>query len=835
MSCRYENRESRYEDRSSRSYQQSSQPRPDSGQSTSTRYSNRRYDNYSDTVPPGTEPMDYDRYRNEYNDTRGTVNVSSERESKRDRELRDAVARDWERTRDREIEQRERERMKEYEEYHRPSFRKSSSPDKVRKRSDERSHERGKENKQHSEGHDSGSTREKPVDQYRDHSHKNVDSFKNVDSYKSTDRERFPVLVDLKKEPSLEKEKKKEDVPTPTKDKKKDKEKKKRKKEEGEKKEKKKKRKEKKEILEKAKAEEKILRVTEAKPIVIAQNVVSKIEDPLYGDIEGTSVDKEVVQNYGKTDPITSEIGNNQATDQNVPGSSESKENVVLAPLPELSKWELDDELPGQEDKLSGDDPSNSSDHKIVTSEVLKRAENAIFQKAINAIRPIDVVKKPVVPEKVPEKDKKEKKDTKEPTVKEEVLEEPITLSPEEGEIPREARKVANSIQITIPSHQPKAPERSVEVAVASKSTDRDVTKIQSRSEKTKLSSVPVIPSSPVRLSAKERLGAKVETDKEETRRVRSTVEQKSRSRSPKRYLERKFNDRDKQRDISPGGRRVVVGSSWSRDKDRDENRRERRVSESSKGIEKRHDKGLERDKDRRKEKNKKSGSPSREAKHRKELKPEKILIQKKDNKTDERLVTVKVSEPQEGSNKKTRKNPKLTSDRKKSILDEANFEPDYDGSEPDSEPEVPGEEKNLLVNVTLNQVSPSKKRSRSPSENKEKKKLKTDNEVIETSDKSLKEKVNDKVKKMETEDSSASDSSSDTSSDSSIDRKKHRKKKKSKKRKKKKAKKRKNSSSDSDSSDLSSSDSDIGKKKKKHKHRKKSSKTKKRKKSKHK
>lgn len=832
MACRYENRENRYEDRPSRSYQQPSQPRPDSGQSTSTRYSSRRYDNYSDTVPPGTEPMDYDRYRNEYNEPRGAVNAPAERESKRDRELRDAVARDWERTRDREIEQRERERMKEYDDYHRTSFRKSSTPDKVRKRSDERSHERGKENKQHSEGHDSVSTREKPGELYRDHSHKNVDSSKNSDSYKSSERERLQVLVDLKKEPSVEKEKKKEDIPTPTKDKKKDKEKKKRKKEEGEKKEKKKKRKEKKEIQEKAKAEEKILRVTEAKPIVITQNVLSKVEDPLYGDIEGTTVDKEVVENYGKTDPITSGIGNIEATAQlNVSESSEPKENVVLAPLPELSKWELDDELPGQEDKMSRDDPSHSSDQKIVTSEVLKRAENAIFQKAINAIRPIDIAKKPVVPEKVPEKDKKEKRDTKDQTAKEDTIEEAITLSPEEGEIPREARKVANSIQITIPSHQPKAPERSVEVAIAVKSTERDVTKIQSRSEKTKLSSVPVIPSSPVRLSAKERLGAKVETDREETRRVRSTVEQKSRSRSPKRYFER----RDKQRDISPGGRRVVVGSSWSRDKDRDENRRERRVSESGKGIEKRHDKGFEREKDRKKEKDKKSGSPSRDTKHRKDLKPEKIVIQKKDDKTDERLVTVKVSESHEGSSKKMRKNPKLSSDRKRSILDEANFEPDYDESGPETEPEVPGEEKNLLVNVTLNQVSPTKKRSRSPSENKEKKKLKTDVEVMETLEKSMKEKVVDKVKKMEMEESSGSDSSSDTSSDSSIDRKKHKKKKKSKKRRKKKAKKRKNSSSDSDSSDSSSSDSDIGKKKKKHKHRKKSSKSKKRKKSKHK
>lgn len=827
---RYENR---YEDRPSRSYpqQQPSQSRQEPASQTS-RYSGRRHDNYGDTVPPGTEPVGYDRYGADYSEHRVVVTIPSEsRETKRDREVRDTVARDWERTRDREMEQREKERLREYEEYHRSSYRKSPSPEKHRKKSKERSHERGKENKQHS-----GEAIE-AISMMRDH---RTDVYKSIESYKKPgeiQQSRVSVLVDLKREPSVEKDKKKDETLTPVKEKdkkkekEKEKEKKKKRRDEGDKKEKKKKRKDKKEGTVKGKSEEKIVASkTGVKPIIIATKTESNI-DPLYGDIEGAKVDKEVVENYGKVDKNE----NNKSLD--VP-AIEIKENVVLAPVPELSKWELDDDLHSQEDRISGDDGSSLTDKKVVTSEVLKRAENAIFQKAINAIRPIDVGKKtvPVVQEKIIEKEKKEKKESKDTTLKEQTTEETLEISPETAIESREARKVANSIQITIPSNQTKMSERSVEIAVSSASKESsDQSKSRSRLDRSKIvSAVPVVPSSPVRVSAKERLGAKVENDREEIRRVRSTVERKSRSRSPKRYVERKYSERDKPREISPGGRRVIVSSSWSREKDRaEDNRKERRVGEN-KSLERRNEKVFDKEKEKRREK--KSRSSSRERKHKKEMKTEKIIIRKRDEKPEERQVTVKVEPKKESMDKKLRKNPRLASDRRKSALDEANFEPDYDETDPDSEPEVPGEEKNLLVNVTVNQSSPSKKRSRSPSESKDKKKLKSavelDKEVLEKAP-----KENEKLKKPkgESEDSSESVSSSDSSSDSSVDRKKHRKKKKSKKRRKKKTKKRKNSSSDSDSSDSSSSDSDTVKKKKKHKHRRKTNKSKKRKKSKHK
>ncbi|XP_022904042.2 E3 ubiquitin-protein ligase RBBP6 isoform X1 [Onthophagus taurus] len=62
----------------------------------------------------------------------------------------------------------------------------------------------------------------------------------------------------------------------------------------------------------------------------------------------------------------------------------------VLAPLPEKSRWELEDDgSPTMDTKLDGKQERSGK----VTNEVLKRAENAIFAKAINAIRPIEIKK----------------------------------------------------------------------------------------------------------------------------------------------------------------------------------------------------------------------------------------------------------------------------------------------------------------------------------------------------------------------------------------------------------------------------------------------------------
>uniref|UniRef100_A0A1Q3FWQ7 Putative e3 ubiquitin ligase n=1 Tax=Culex tarsalis TaxID=7177 RepID=A0A1Q3FWQ7_CULTA len=70
--------------------------------------------------------------------------------------------------------------------------------------------------------------------------------------------------------------------------------------------------------------------------------------------------------------------------------------------IPELSKWELDEDTPhiastDRKVTLAADDGSSNGKHDDsstkVTTEVLKRAENAIFTRAINAIRPIEIKK----------------------------------------------------------------------------------------------------------------------------------------------------------------------------------------------------------------------------------------------------------------------------------------------------------------------------------------------------------------------------------------------------------------------------------------------------------
>lgn len=89
--------------------------------------------------------------------------------------------------------------------------------------------------------------------------------------------------------------------------------------------------------------------------------------------------------------------------------TSSPKKEECLAAMPEPSKWERDDKPNGEDDddeekSATPERPSetnvnnnvlgeNDEGKKLVTTEVIKRAENAIFQKAINAIRPIEIKK----------------------------------------------------------------------------------------------------------------------------------------------------------------------------------------------------------------------------------------------------------------------------------------------------------------------------------------------------------------------------------------------------------------------------------------------------------
>lgn len=147
----------------------------------------------------------------------------------------------------------------------------------------------------------------------------------------------------------------------------------------------------------------------------------------LYGDISNEDIDTKVMENYGKIEEekledtlVTYETKSTQEDEGIEEGEikefeeeeSEEKDILelhlndidlkaeldksdILAPVPEKSKWEV------EEDILTSPRDSSKSDLKIdksgkVTNEVLKRAENAIFAKAIKAIRPLEIKKREV-------------------------------------------------------------------------------------------------------------------------------------------------------------------------------------------------------------------------------------------------------------------------------------------------------------------------------------------------------------------------------------------------------------------------------------------------------
>nr|XP_023022973.1 E3 ubiquitin-protein ligase RBBP6 isoform X1 [Leptinotarsa decemlineata] len=147
-----------------------------------------------------------------------------------------------------------------------------------------------------------------------------------------------------------------------------------------------------------------------------------ELKPDLYGEIPTEDIDTSVMENYGKLDneliyegdeefsqrtrdepEETMEEGEIKELDDeekdvlelhttDMDLKTEIDKSDILAPVPEKSKWENDDEgLTSPKDSNKSDSKSDKSGK--VTNEVLKRAENAIFAKAINAIRPIEIKK----------------------------------------------------------------------------------------------------------------------------------------------------------------------------------------------------------------------------------------------------------------------------------------------------------------------------------------------------------------------------------------------------------------------------------------------------------
>jgi len=605
--------------------------------------------------------------------------------------------------------------------------------------------------------------------------------------------------------------------------------------------------------------------------------------DSLYGGLDDAEINTVITEKYSllsehlETSEAKETVAAAILTTEKSP-----KKDEFLAPIPELSKWERDDtiEKPDDDDEDASESPMEKMQRedepksiKMVTSEVLKRAENAIFQKAINAIRPIEI-------KKISESRKILYQNP-----------EPKVLEAAEVASNREPRK---SVNVTINVGRN---ERNVEITEPVKKAKLDRTKFKPVPETTAYS--------PTRLSAKERLGEKIEDNKDRKispikgflERRDSKNENQSRSRSPRREKrisspvldrradasslslntgsERKVFLEERKRDNKERGDRSKERSDFrsdrhgsdlrseresridcrtefrssrndtksdrvdkDRDKDRDRERRGRtppssctfKKTEMSKmnllkskddEEERRRDKKPRDEKKRKKEHRSRSKSKEHKKRKEKKHKKDKEKTQEKKQKHKEGAASKDKSDGNQetkmnyeniepsltDSLKKQRKNPKLVSDRKRSILDEANFEPDYSASESESD----GEEGKTLP--------PTKK-------------FKVETELDkEIEMKSLKRKS----KSSSSEDSSSSSDS--TSSDSESSDESHKKKRKKHKKHKKKKSTKKDSSSDSDTySDSSDSSSDDEKHKKKSKKSKnKSKQSKKKKKSKHK
>lgn len=564
------------------------------------------------------------------------------------------------------------------------------------------------------------------------------------------------------------------------------------------------------------------------------------------------------------------------------------KRDEFLAPIPELSKWERDEtiEKPDDDDdddasgspteKIQREDEPKSS--KMVTSEVLKRAENAIFQKAINAIRPIEI-------KKISES-RKILYQNPEPKVLEAV--EPV--------VNREPRK---SVNVTINVGRN---ERNVEITEPAKKAKLD---------RTKFKPVPETAYSPTRLSAKERLGEKIEDGKERKvspikgflqERRDAKNENQSRSRSPRRekritsspLLERRIESsslglttssgerkvflEERKRDKDRGGdrskersergdfrgdsrhsselkseresrldcrtdfrtnRNDVKGERVDKDRDKERDREHRgrtpppsacvfKRTEMSKVSllkskddeeEKRREKKSREEKKRKKEHRSRSKSKEHKKRKEKKHKKDKEKNQEKKQKHKESVISkdkldgneMKISyeniEPPTltDSLKKQRKNPRLVSDRKRSILDEASFEPDYSASDSESDGEEGGKpspmKKVKLDETELDkemEIKSIKKRSKSSSSEDTSSSSDTTTSDSDSSDESHKKKRR-KHKKHKKKKSAKKDSSSDSdtysdSSDSSSDEEKHKKKSKKSKSRSKQSKKKKKS-----------------------------------------
>ncbi|XP_063904120.1 E3 ubiquitin-protein ligase RBBP6-like isoform X2 [Zophobas morio] len=472
----------------------------------------------------------------------------------------------------------------------------------------------------------------------------------------SSDRDKKNVSDDEKSKKSKDRKKKKE---------KKDSDRKKRKEKKDKHKEKKHKDEVKEETVQKDEEEQKE-RAPTPEPV---EEPVEEQKQDLYDDMLSEGVDTNVLESYGKIkeDSVERDFEEKlpeKEEEAEVPKEYEDTEkdilelhptdidlktdldgkNEMLAHLPEKSKWEVEeDATPNSHTspKEPGRFDLKSDKSGKVTNEVLKRAENAIFAKAINAIRPIEIKKISTDRAKLYSGEKEDEKD-------------------EEVEI------------------------KSVMALTEDKNSERK--KVEAPSQP------------PVRLSVKERLGIKID----DIDRIVKVDRNKSRSISPftrrvhetnRNYgigerrvelVDRRRRERSRHRDR--GNRRDFRRDDFSRRDRRDRGdvrRRDEKRRERSKSKSKTHQE--EEKKEKRKRSRSRSESEDRKDKRKKkEKKVKKEKTKKHKEEDEEKKDEEKVDEVQKS---------KTVPEKRKPTIDEANFEPDYD-LESESEKEDKREKK---------------------------------------------------------------------------------------------------------------------------------------------
>lgn len=522
----------------------------------------------------------------------------------------------------------------------------------------------------------------------------------------------------------------------------------------------------------------------------------------LYGDIIGDELDMSYPDADGNLRPTNESSPTHQAAlnrsdsildihanldfehemDEIEPDVKKSSQGFL--PFPELSKWEREDEMYLYGDKKSGSDasPYDEKNAGKVTNEVIKRAENAIFTRAINAIRPIEIKKISTDRQKLYANEKREN-------------------SPDAVGI---ADDIQTNMKITVPVFTNE--ERSVELKSDIR-VERDRTKTPVRSIKDRLGSkVHNSPRSRTRTPPRKLIVDNGHNDKDRSR-DRNKRDDRPRDGDKSRSMSSRTNETRRGHDTKRGGVTKVEkddrtsSRDHSRDDKHDKSNRKTDRDRSTKDTKDRHrlektddrdnrqrerDRQVEtdREKDREKEKERaRQMARAREMERIKEMNRKQLDKEKADKRDGKRDRSESVDLKHRREQGKDEKKPKLdlertsskhVTERKRTSIDESKFVPDYDESDKKSE-------STRRKPVDGKQKEQEKRKSRSNSESSSSSDSDSSDSSSDSEDKKRKKRKHKKQKR--------SKRASSASSDASSSKKKKSKHKKSKKKKKAKTK----------------------------------------------